>query len=116
MVSGMTLFGRDDIADNNYWRCEPCDAHVGCHPHTTVPLGKLADYDLRRAREDLHRVFDPIWKRRARNAPHRFEVAVRNELYQELATRMGLTWQQCHIALFDHALIYKAFRSLAGLK
>src|SRR5690606_31465936 len=31
-----------------YW-CQPCDAFVGLHPETDLPLGTLADRELREA-------------------------------------------------------------------
>ena len=35
------------------WVCSnypECDAYVGCHPGTTIPLGRLADSALRKAK------------------------------------------------------------------
>ena len=32
------------------YRCAPCDAYVGLHPHTDIPLGTLAKKPLRKAR------------------------------------------------------------------
>lgn len=46
------------------WRCEPCDAHVGVHQDSPnfEPLGTLANFHLRRARNKAHAMFDPLWK------------------------------------------------------
>ena len=44
-----------------YW-CEPCDAYVGCHQNTRVPLGIMANKFLRQQRMKIHRIIDPLWK------------------------------------------------------
>ncbi|AFV50654.1 hypothetical protein G169_gp41 [Pseudomonas phage AF] len=42
-----------------YW-CKPCDAMVGLHPFTDLPLGTLADRDLREARKDAKQIWQTI--------------------------------------------------------
>lgn len=44
------------------WMCKPCKAWVGCHPGTIVPLGTLANAELRRWRTKAHDTMDLIWK------------------------------------------------------
>lgn len=45
------------------FRCHGCDAHVGCHPGTSNPLGRLADRRLRDMKKEVHnKWFDPLWK------------------------------------------------------
>lgn len=34
-----------------FYQCAPCAAYVGCHPDSTLPLGRLANAELRRARQ-----------------------------------------------------------------
>ena len=53
---------RPDLIGKWFWECEPCGAYVGCHPGTTVPLGRLANAELRRAKQSVHRALDPLWK------------------------------------------------------
>lgn len=63
LVSGRAIYPhRYDLAGNHFWRCKFCDAHVGTHPSTIIPLGNLANYALRAMRMKAHREFDPIWK------------------------------------------------------
>ena len=52
---------RPDLADERLWVCWPCDARVGTHPDGK-PLGRLANADLRRARSEAHKAFDPLWR------------------------------------------------------
>lgn len=44
------------------WVCPKCDAYVGSHKGTGAPLGTAANAELRQARMEVHRVFDPIWR------------------------------------------------------
>lgn len=44
-----------------YW-CKKCDTLVGCHPHTKVPLGTMADRETRQWRMRAHNAFDTLWK------------------------------------------------------
>ena len=109
LVSGDTIYTeRRDLALLKYYRCVPCDAHVGCHkPGTFVyignkkinsdgslPMGQLADAQLRAARQVAHAVFDPIW--RDAGTPRR-------AAYDWLARQMGLPVERTHIAEFDLA-------------
>lgn len=80
-----------------FWRCAPCDATVGCHPKGPGetgdrPLGSLANLALRRARQRAHEAFDPMWQSGA---------MTRKQAYRWLASRLGLTEEECHIGQFD---------------
>jgi len=82
------------------WACR-CGAYVGCHPGTILPLGRLADNDLRAAKKLAHAVFDPIWQVGIKN---NFKARdARREGYAWLAERMGIDASQCHIGWFDLA-------------
>jgi len=62
LTSGAVIYpGRTDLSAKQMYRCEPCGAHVGCHPGTINPLGRLANAQLRRAKQDAHQAFDPLW-------------------------------------------------------
>lgn len=73
------------------YRCMDCDARVGCHPGTDLPLGTLADEVTRRARRAAHAAFDPLWQRKGKKA--------RSRAYQALANALGLP--QAHISWMD---------------
>lgn len=68
-----------------------CDSYVGCHQDTMVPLGTIANRELRLWRVRAHEAFDAQW----RGAPGRRPLA-----YERLARDMGLTQDQAHIGLF----------------
>ena len=82
----------------NAWICEnypECDAYVGCHKtgNGDVPLGRLANAELREAKKRAHTWFDPIWKLN--------KHLTRSEAYGWLAEQLGIHETECHIGKFD---------------
>jgi len=75
-----------------FWNCDPCKAYVGCHPGTTNPLGRLANSELRKAKQKAHAAFDPIWKS---------GKLKRKAAYKWLADKIGIAEQNCHIGMMD---------------
>lgn len=99
LVTGEVIYPhRSDLKNKKFWRCIPCKAYVGCHPiskhHKTdeVPLGRLANAELRKAKSLAHAAFDPKW----RNGGF-----TRREAYGILADRLGIKKKDCHIGMFD---------------
>lgn len=88
------------------WACEPCGAWVGCHPGKTVPLGRLANAELRKAKIEAHAAFDPLWKRKFRKrvkerGPEYRKGWARGSGYKWLAGQLGIDRKDCHIGMFD---------------
>lgn len=83
---------RPDLRGKWFWLCQPCRAYVGCHPGTTNPLGRLANAELRRAKQSVHRVLDPLWKSKKMR---------RSEAYALLAKGLNIAQQNCHVGMFD---------------
>lgn len=84
------------------WACEPCGAWVGCHKGTDTPLGRLADKELRQAKQRAHASFDPLWQAKM----HRAKITkghARAKGYKWLAEQLGVPPPECHIGLFDVA-------------
>ena len=69
----------------NYPRCK---AYVGTYAGTDVPLGPLANGELRHLRIRAHRIFDQIWKQ---------GIMTRDNAYRWLADSFGLRKQDAHI-------------------
>ena len=62
-VGGLIIYPhRLDLRSKVFYYCEPCQAWVGCHPNTAVPLGRLANAELRSAKMAAHAAFDPLWR------------------------------------------------------
>lgn len=95
LVTGAEAYPhRPDLHHKKFWECKPCDALVGCHPGGTgcKPLGRLANPELRRAKQAAHAAFDPLWKSRQMG---------RREAYAWLADVLGIPKEQAHIGMFD---------------
>lgn len=74
------------------YRCAPCDAYVGLHPHTDIPLGTLAKKPLRKARIAAKAHFITMC---------RANKWGRDTAYAWLADAMGITAEECHFGMFD---------------
>lgn len=104
---GMIYQHRPDLAHKTFYRCEPCSAWVGCHPGTAVPLGRLANAELRAAKSAVHAAFDPLWKAKMRKENCSKHEA-RGKGYQWLASQLGIEAKDCHIGMFDVGLCERA--------
>lgn len=92
-VTGETVYPhRPDLSAKTFYQCVPCDAYVGTHPGTDIPLGRLANAELRRWKSLTHLVFDPLWQS---------ERYTRKEAYTRLGILMGLVPDECHIGMFN---------------
>lgn len=84
------------------WTCTPCGAWVGVHSNSKrhVPLGRLADAELREWKSRVHAAFDPLWKAKMRrDGCNQFEA--RNAGYKWLAGELGIDVKLCHVGHFD---------------
>lgn len=105
LVGGNKIYPhRPDLHTKWFWECESCDAYVGCHSGTTKPLGRLANKELRAAKQKVHRVFDPLWKSGEMS---------RHEAYAQLATALSISPQNCHIGMFDVDACEAAYQVLS---
>jgi len=93
-VRGYLLYGYSHPRRNDwFYRCGPCDSHVGCHKGTQVALGTPANGVVRRLRQDVHTQFDVFWSKA--------QPGSRSRAYETLAKAMGLDREACHIGMFD---------------
>lgn len=95
LVTGCAIYPRRrDLADKWFYRCVPCDARVGCHVGTKPPkpLGRLANAELRGLKQQVHALFDPLW---------RSGTMSRNGAYAWLSKSLGISAANCHVGMFD---------------
>jgi hypothetical protein len=99
LVTGKAIYPhRPDLFRLHFWQCEPCVAYVGCHKKEggngdgTKPLGRLANAELRAAKNRAHAAFDPLWRERGMK---------RHAAYGWLADRLGVSKAECHIGMMD---------------
>lgn len=90
-VDSKVIYGR---SYGMVYLCRNCDAYVGVHKGTDIPLGRLADAELREYKKSAHAAFDPLWQ----FGPFRKN---RNGAYEWLAEQMQLPVEKTHIGMFD---------------
>lgn len=82
-----------------------CGAYVGLHPMTAIPLGTLADADLREWRKRAKAAFNPLWQ----GSDAQFN---RSKAYAWLAGALGITEVgTCHIGWFDVGMCRRVIRA-----
>src|SRR5690349_21187875 len=93
LVSGDVIYPRwPHFHLQRFWLCRPCWAYVGCHKGGNKPLGRLANAELRALKQEVHAVFDPLWRSGRKS---------RRQAYKELAEALGIDRDQCHVGFFD---------------
>lgn len=83
------------------YSCPDCQATVGMHPFTNIPLGTIANRQLRGARTRCKPPFEKLW----RGGP-----LTRTEAYQALAKHLGIPFDQCHFGWFDRETCERAYQ------
>lgn len=96
-TSNKEIYGRE-YGNGKCYKCTKCDAYVGVHDGTEIPLGRLADKELRTLKMECHAVFDPLWQ----NGKQK-----RKEAYRELAEKLGIAEAECHFGWFDKEMLTK---------
>ena len=79
-VTNEVIYGRRYGKSYMAYFCALCNAYVGCHNNTKVPLGTMANKELREWRIKAHAVIDPIWIANGHN---------RRLIYQKLKVIFG---------------------------
>lgn len=104
LVTGKELYPhRPDLVSIKAWQCKPCNASVGCHKNSkdNIPLGRLANPELKRLKQDAHAAFDPLWKS---------GKLTRKEAYAWLSHAMDIDPNACHIGMFNEDLCRKVVK------
>ena len=65
-----------------------CDAYVRAHPGTKIPMGELADPELRTLRRTAHQYFDQL---------HESGYMTKKDAYRWLAATIDAPMQKAHI-------------------
>jgi zinc-finger-containing domain len=110
MVSGAEIYAhRADLSEKIFWQCKPCDAYVGTHANSAdhIALGRLANFELRRAKNAAHSAFDPMWKGGSVN---------RKTAYSWLSKTLGIKASLCHIGMFDVDQCKAVVKACAAMK
>jgi hypothetical protein len=88
---------RSDLHCLPFWKCDRCGNYVGCHHKTenrTRPLGCIPTEEIRKARKEIHKVLDPIW---------RSGCVDRKALYAAISEHLGWTFHTAKIRSTEEA-------------
>lgn len=98
ITSSIRIYGR---GTHNLWVCTnypECNSLVACHGTSNIPMGTMANPELRRLRMITHNAFDPLW--RVDSSKRYFST--RDRAYKWLAQRLGIEDEEDgHIGMFD---------------
>ena len=99
LVNGDIIYPhRPDLSEKKFWYCRPCGAYVGTHANSKrhIPLGRLANEELRKYKSLAHAAFDPLWKAKmAKDGMSKTKA--RRAGYEWLSGELGLEVKKCHI-------------------
>lgn len=101
-TSNKEIYGKK-FGNGKCYKCTECDAYVGVHDGTNIPLGRIANKELRTLKKKAHALFDPIWKNGEKK---------RGEAYGDLAKKLGIPKKECHFGWFDKEMLEKAIEVL----
>lgn len=93
------IYGRE-FGNGKCYKCTSCDAYVGVHAGTCIPLGLLANSELRELKKQCHSLFDSVWKDNRRLS--------REKAYGRLAKLLGIPTKECHFGWFDKVALCRA--------
>ena len=79
------------------YKCTQCDSYVSVHSGTTIPMGRLANQELRNLKVQCHALFDPVWKNKG--------PVSRTQAYDWLAEILDIPQRECHFGWFDKAML-----------
>ena len=82
-------------------RWPDCDSYVTAHKNTLLPMGSLANRDLRNKRIHAHHAFDQLWKSGR---------MTKKEAYRWLQMQFGLPRENAHIGMFGDYLCERLIR------
>jgi hypothetical protein len=97
------VYGREHGDWPWVYRCTQCDARVGLHRETDIPLGTLANPATREARNASKQEFQQMQKE-LHLPPH--------YAYQLLAEKLDIARESCHFGWFDIDMCVAASRAI----
>ena len=105
LVNNAQFYGGRQYGWPLAYACSGCGARVGCHPHTDIPLGTLADRRTMLARRAAHDAFDPLWQEQGPGS--------RTRAYKALTALLG---KPGHISWLDAEECVRVIELVAGGK
>lgn len=108
LTSGEEIYPhRKDLHEIPFWKCDRCQNYVGCHWKTknpTMPLGNIPTPEIRKARQHIHAILDPLWKSKK---------IKRRKLYKKISDIVGWEYHTSKIRSVEEAReIYKIVKEI----
>ena len=89
------VYGDAAKTDGYLYVCDrypKCDSYVGAHKKTKLPMGTLANGNLRNKRIQAHKAFDWMWKS---------GLMTKWQAHKWMQGKLDLSDEQAHIAMFS---------------
>lgn len=86
-------------------RYPACDAYVTAHRSTLLPMGTLANRELRHKRQLAHMAFNQLWESR---------LMTKKQAYLWLQAKLNLPESEAHIARFSERRCQQVIDLCAG--
>lgn len=106
-VQNYVIYGRNYGEWPWVYVCEKCNARIGLHPRTNIPLGTIADDELRRKRGEAKELF--LFMK------DRFNLS-RDEAYAQLSVLLKKPPEETHFGMFELIDCTNAIRLLSEIK
>lgn len=98
---------RNDLNKLPFWKCDACGNFVGCHHKTskpTQPLGCIPTPEIKKARQHIHQVLDPLWQ----SGKYK-----RGQVYKMISDKFGWKYHTASIKTIEEARdIYRFIKTL----
>ena len=113
LTSGQEVYPhRKDLSVLPFWICDTCKNFVGCHhksENRTKPLGCIPNPHMKKARIEIHKILDPMWK------PDRNK---RRKIYSALSEFLGRKYHTADLRSIEEArdIYISTLKNGAGLK
>jgi len=95
---------RPDLKYIPFWKCPTCKGYVGCHHKgdkpSTKPLGCIPTPEITKARREIHKLLDPLWKR---------GLYKRKKVYSMISEFIGKEYHTGEIRTMDEVLLVKIY-------
>lgn len=85
---------RPKFLDKKYYMCVVnSDHYVGTYSDNITSLGRIADKELRKFKNQGHNTFDPLWR-------NKIHFKNQNEAYKWLSEKMNISLNYTHFGMF----------------
>ncbi len=95
------VYKENTLKDGFLFVCDrypKCDAYVAAHADSRLPMGTLANGDLRHKRIEAHKVFGKLWQS---------GLMSKHDAYIWMQSKFALGREQAHIAMFSEYMCDK---------